>query len=170
VILKTITKTPANTIKKILPNIIHDYQSAFLPGRLITDNSLIVFETFHYIKKPRKKDNGFVGIKLDIAKAYDSLEWDFIESTFIAMGFPNKIISTIMQCIKTVTFSILINGEPSDSFCPNRGLRQRDPLSPYIYIMCAEILSGMIDKAQQMALLRAFLLLLMPQKFTSTVC
>lgn len=67
VILKTITKTLANRIKKVLPNIIHDYQSVFLPGRLITDNSLIVFKTFHYIKKPRKKDNGFVGIKLDIA-------------------------------------------------------------------------------------------------------
>jgi hypothetical protein len=74
VILKIITKTLANRIKKILPHIVHDYQSAFLPGRLITDNSLIVFEAFQYIKKPRKKNNGFVGIKLDIAKAYDSLE------------------------------------------------------------------------------------------------
>jgi len=74
VILKIITKTLANRIKQVLPNIINDQQSAFLPGRLITDNSLIVFETFHYINKPRKKNNGFVGIKLDIAKAYDNLE------------------------------------------------------------------------------------------------
>lgn len=68
------TKTLANRIKTVLPSIISDHQSAFLPGRLITDNSLIVFETFHYINKSRKKNNGFVGIKLDMAKAYDSLE------------------------------------------------------------------------------------------------
>jgi hypothetical protein len=74
VILKIITKTLANRIKQILPNIITDQQSTF-PERLFTDNSLIVFETFHYINKPRKKNNGFVGIKLDIAKAYDNLEW-----------------------------------------------------------------------------------------------
>lgn len=99
VILKIVTKTLANRIKKILPNIINEFQSAFLYGRLITDNSLIAFEMFHYIRKPRKKNNGHVGIKLDIAKAYDSLEWDFIELTLRAMGFPNNIIHTIMDCI-----------------------------------------------------------------------
>lgn len=72
--MKIITKTLANRIKKILPSIINEFQSAFTPGRLINDNSLIVFETFHYINKPRKNNNGYVGIKLDMAKAYDSLE------------------------------------------------------------------------------------------------
>jgi len=110
---------------------------------------LIAFETFHYIRKPRKKNNGHVGIKLDIAKTYDSLEWDFIELTFKVMGFPNNMIFTIMQCIRTVTFSILINGHLSDTFSPNRGLGQGDPLSPYLYIICVEVLSGMIDKAQK---------------------
>lgn len=121
----------------------------FLPNRLITDNSLIVFETFNYIKKPKRNNNGYVGIKLDIAKAYDSLEWNFIEQTLVTMGFPNKIILTIMKCIRTVTFSILINGEPIEPFQPQRGLRQGDPLSPYIYIICAEVLSRLITKAQQ---------------------
>lgn len=64
----------ANRIKQILPHIVHENQSAFLPGRLITDNSLLVFETLNYINKPRKKNFGYVGIKLDIAKTYDSLE------------------------------------------------------------------------------------------------
>jgi len=139
----------ANKIKKILPNIVHDYQSAFLSGRLITDNALIVFEAFQYIRKPRKKNNGFMGIKLDIAKAYDSMEWHFIENTLTAMGFLMKITNIIMQCIKSVTFSILINGQPTNYFQPKRGIRQGDPLSPYIFILCAEVLSSLIEKSQK---------------------
>jgi hypothetical protein len=149
VILKIVTKTIANRVKLILPNIVKEFQSAFLPGRLITNNSLLVFETFHYLKKPRKKSNGYVGIKLDIAKAYDSLEWDFIQNTLTAMGFHSKILNSIMQCINSVTFSILINGSPTDSFKPQRDIRQGDPLSPYLFILCAEVLSGIIDKSQK---------------------
>jgi hypothetical protein len=131
VILKIITKTMANRIKQILPHIVHDNQSAFLPGRLITDNSLIVFETLNYIKKPRKKNFGYVAIKLDIAKAYDSLEWHFIHNTLIAMGFPSNLIRVIMLCITSVSFSILINGQSTDPFHPKRGIRQGTP-SPLI--------------------------------------
>lgn len=142
-----------NRIKKILPNIVKDYQSAFLPRRLISDNSLIVFETFHYLKKPRKKGNGFVGIKLDIAKAYYSLEWNFIKTTLKTMGFPTKIINIIMLSVCTVTFSILVNGQPTDTFKPKRGIRQGDPLSPYLFILCAEVLSSLIQKSQQEGLI-----------------
>lgn len=133
VIIKIITKTIANRIKYILPNITNDFQSTFVPGRLITDNSLIVFETFHYIRKTRTNNNGYVGIKLDIAKAYDSLKWNFIEDTLTAMGFPINLINTIMLCIRCVTFSILINGQPTEPFSPQRGIRQGDPF-PLIFL------------------------------------
>jgi len=66
-----------------------------------------------------------------------------------AMGFPARIINIIMNCIRSVSFSILINGQPTDPFSPNRGIRQGDPLSPYIFIICAEVLSGLITKSQQ---------------------
>lgn len=148
VLLKIITKTLANRIKVILPNIVYENQSAFLLVRLITDNSLIAFESFNYINKPRKHNNGFVGIKLDIAKAYDSLEWNFINNTLQAIGFPPNLVKTIMLCISSVTFSVLINGQPTDPFQPKRGIRQGDPLSPYIFILCAEVLSGMIARDQ----------------------
>ncbi|KAK2354861.1 hypothetical protein QL285_092328 [Trifolium repens] len=148
VILKIITKAIANRIKSILPDIISPQQSAFLPGRLITDNTLLAFESFYYLKHNKNKKKGYVGIKLDMAKAYDRLEWSFIKNTLTTMGFPNNLVNTIMNCVSSVSFSILVNGQPSHYFKPNRGIRQGDPLSPYLFILCADVFSGMITKAQ----------------------
>jgi hypothetical protein len=148
VTLKIITKTIANRLKSILHKIISPNQSAFIPGRLITDNTLIANEIFHYLSQTNRQ-NGFVGIKTDMAKAYDRLEWDFIHETLKAMNFPQHLTNTIMQCVKTVTFSILINGKPTNKFSPERGLRQGDPLSPYLFIICADVLSASIAKAQE---------------------
>jgi hypothetical protein len=148
VILKIITKTIANRIKEILPEVISPQQSAFLPGRLITDNTLLAFETFHYLKHNKNKKKGYVGIKLDMAKAYDRLEWSFIENTLLTMGFPSKLVQTIMLCVSTVSFFVLVNGHPSLSFKPHRGIMQRDPLSPYLFILCADVFSGLLTKNQ----------------------
>jgi len=112
VILKIITKSIANGIKQILPKITKEFQSAFVPGRLITENSLIDFETLHYIRKRRTKNNGYVGIKLDVAKSYDSLEWDFIENTMTAMGFPNNLIKVIMLCLNLLLSPSLLMVNP----------------------------------------------------------
>jgi hypothetical protein len=87
-----------------------------------------------------------VGIKLDMEKAYDRVEWDFLESTLLTMGFPTKLVRTIMLCVRSVSFSILINGSPSSIFKPKRGIRQGDPLSPYLFIIYVEVLSGLITK------------------------
>jgi hypothetical protein len=120
---------------------------------LITDNTLLAFEIFHHIKNNKNKKKGLVGIKLDMVKAYDRLEWIFINNTLLSMGFPSNLVKTIMNCVTTVSFSILINGQPSPYFKPHRGIRQGDPLSPYLFILCADVFSGLITKAQNQSLI-----------------
>jgi hypothetical protein len=144
---KIITKTIANRLKGILPDIINQNQSAFVPGRLTTDNTLVAYEIFHYFNHSSNK-RGFMGVKTHMAKAYDRVEWRFLQTTMEAMGFPHQLTDTIMNCVTSVTFSILINGQPSQSFTPQRDLRQGDPLSPYLFIICANVLSNLITNAQ----------------------
>ncbi|GAU51479.1 hypothetical protein TSUD_413680 [Trifolium subterraneum] len=153
VTLKIITKTIANRLKTILPNIISPNQSAFVPRRLISDNTIIANEIFHYLNLTTRK-TGYVGIKTDMAKAYDRLEWEFLQITMEAMNFPTQLVNTIMNCVSTVSFSILVNGKPTKPFLPKRGLRQGDPLSPYLFILCADVFSALITKSQQNKLIQ----------------
>lgn len=86
-------------------------------------------------------------IKIDLEKAFDRLEWSFIKYSLHYFNFPVNIINLIMDCITTSSISILINGQPSQYFLPSRGIRQGDPLSPYIFIICMEVLCRDISKA-----------------------
>lgn len=90
-----------------------------------------------------------MALKVDMAKAYDRMEWPFIKVVLLATGFPTRLTRIIMSCISSVSYQILINGQPSRSFNPERGLRQGDPLSPYIFILCANVLSGLMHKENQ---------------------
>jgi hypothetical protein len=147
--MKIVTKTIANRIKSFLPEVIDEEHSAFVKGRLITDNALIAMECFHLLKKKTKGKRGTMTFKLDMAKTYDRIEWPFIRGVLQASGFPMRIIQLIINCISTVSYQILINGQPSASFSPERGLRQGDPISPYIFILCANVLSGLLHKESQ---------------------
>ena len=77
-------------------------------------------------------------MKFDISKAYDRVEWDFLQGIMTKLGFPEKWIQWVMGCVTTPTFSILINGKAYDNIRPFRGIWQGDPLSPYLFLLCAE--------------------------------
>ncbi|XP_021743457.1 uncharacterized protein LOC110709547 [Chenopodium quinoa] len=121
-------------------------ESAFVPKRLITDNALIAFEIFHAMKRKGEGRDGNVALKLDISKAYDRVEWVFIDTVMLQMGFRIAWINQIMQCLSSVSFSFKYNGTISGALTPSRGLQQGDPISPYLFLICAEAFSTMISK------------------------
>ncbi|KAH9689005.1 reverse transcriptase domain-containing protein [Citrus sinensis] len=153
VIYRIIAKTLANRLKKILHVIISPTQSAFVPNRLITDNLIIGYECLNKIRQSKSKRNGLVAHKLDISKAYDRVEWEFVKCTMQKLGFSEKWVKLIMNCITTTSFSVLINGVAKGLIHPQRGLRQGCPLSHYLFIMCAEVFSNLMVNAKNQKLI-----------------
>ena len=87
-------------------------------------------------------------LKLDMAKAYNSIEWSFMESVLKELGFPYKFIGWIMRCISSVSYSVLVNGIPSKPFAAKKGLRQVDPMSPFLFALAMEYFSRMLKKVK----------------------
>ncbi|RVW26739.1 LINE-1 retrotransposable element ORF2 protein [Vitis vinifera] len=125
---KLLTKVLANRLKKVMGKIVSKSQNAFVDGRQILDASLIANEA---IDSMQKSGGGGILCKLDIEKAYDHIQW----------------------CIGTVSFSVLINGTPLGFFQSSRGLRQRDPLSPYMFMIVMEALSCLLKRAKEIGFL-----------------
>jgi len=147
VVYKLVSKVLANRLKTILPQIIKENQSVFLSEMLIMDNVLVAFELMHYLDHKREGKDCYMAIKLEMSKAYDRVEWGFIKQVMERMGFYEKWINLIIHCITTVSYSVLINGVAYGSIIPTRGLHQGDPISPYIFLMCAEGFSFLINDA-----------------------
>lgn len=129
-----------------MTKLISPFQSAFVPGRQITDNIVIVQEVLHTMKQ-KGRSKPLVVVKIDLAKAYDRLRWSFIRSVLMDFNLPHNVVEVIMNCITTSKMRTLWNGTMTDSFEPSRGIRQGDPLSPYLFVLCMECLTYIIEEA-----------------------
>ena len=147
VVYKLISKILANKLKPFLPHIINENQSAFTFDRLITDNVIVAFELMHFLNHKSTGKEGFIVAKLDMSKAFNRVEWCFIHGVMERMGFSLRQINLVMECISSVSYSVLINGVAYGNIKPTRGIRQGDPLSPSLFLLCAEGLSALINEA-----------------------
>ncbi|XP_026417489.1 uncharacterized protein LOC113312969 [Papaver somniferum] len=130
----------AKRIRPWLKKLISPYHAAFVPGRPIHDNIIIAHELIHTMKH-KEGSNGTMTIKLDLSKAFDRLEWSFLNKILEKFGFCKDFCNLVMQCVSTTSISVLLNGSPCDQFEPTRGVIQGDPLSPYLFILAMEYLS-----------------------------
>ncbi|XP_073046080.1 uncharacterized protein [Primulina eburnea] len=143
---KILTKTMTNRLKTVMSDLIGPYQSSFVQGRQISDNIIVYQEVLHSMRK-KSGAKGYMAIKIDLEKAFDRLSWEFIRETLTDVGLNKEWIRNIMNCITTSRLSILWNGEQMDWIKPNRGIRQGDSISPYIFVLCIERLSHIICEA-----------------------
>ncbi|KAL0758366.1 hypothetical protein Bca101_074516 [Brassica carinata] len=143
-VYKVIAKLLANRLKKVLPSVISNTQSAFIPGRLLVENVLMATELVQGYNWKNITKRSI--LKVDLKKAFDSINWSFIFLILRALGFPDSFINLISQCITTTRFSVAVNGELGGYFKGARGLRQGDPLSPYLYVLSMEVLGQMLNK------------------------
>lgn len=149
VVYKIVAKVLAKRLKKVMPSIISSTQAIFVEGRIISDNILVAHELQHVMKSKSKCDEEFIAIKTDISKAYDRVEWNFLEDAMKILSFSEKWRSLIMECVKSIRYQVLINGKSHGKIIPTRGLRQSDPMSPYLFVMCTEILVQMLQQAEK---------------------
>ena len=143
-VYKMVTKIIVARIRPMLDKLVSPIQSAFVPGRKGVDNAIIVQELIHTISK-KKGGVRYLAVKVDLEKAYDKLEWSFIKETLLKANFPRELIDLIMNCVSSTTTSVLFNEGNLDPFRPSRGIRQGDPLSPYLFILCMEVLGHLIE-------------------------
>ncbi|GJU35720.1 RNA-directed DNA polymerase, eukaryota, reverse transcriptase zinc-binding domain protein, partial [Tanacetum coccineum] len=144
VVYKCIRKIMVNRIKGCLDTLVDQNQSAFIPSRQISDNVLLSQELLRGYH--RKRGYARCAFKVDIQKAYDSVEWSFLRNCLSNFGFHSTMIKWIMECISSTSFSININGDLKGFFKGKRGLRQGDPLSPYLFTLFMEVLNLMIKR------------------------
>ena len=117
----------------------------------------MAFESLHSMQRHTRKDD-YMAINFDMSKAYDRVEWVYLEAVMRRMGFDEKWIRLIMICITTVFYSILVNGEPTSMIVPTQGIRQGDSLSPFLFLLCTEGLNGLITQAANRGDIKGFAL------------
>lgn len=147
VLYKTITKIVANRVQIVLDYVVGETEAVFVKNRSIVSNILVcqdLVRGYHRDKGPPR-----CMMKIDLCKAYDSLDWSFLRQVPVGLNFPDCVVHWIMTCISSAHYSVLINGNPEGYFRGERGVRQGDPLSPYLFVLAMEYLARLLNKAQE---------------------
>lgn len=143
-VYKIITKVLASRLSEVISDTISENQSAFIPGRQILDAALIANEVVDDVKSLKKKGLVF---KLDFEKAYDRVNWGFLDKVMDRKGFGERWRKWISGCLSSCTFAVIVNGEPKSWFKGERGVRQGDPLSPFLFTIVVDVLSRLVSRA-----------------------
>ncbi|GKV33852.1 hypothetical protein SLEP1_g42302 [Rubroshorea leprosula] len=144
VMYKIITKLLDNRLRKVLPKIIGEQQMAFIGGRQLIEGAVVANEIIDEAK--RKKMKSFL-FKVDFEKAYDKVCWEFVDYMLMRMGFNITWRKWIQECLRSSMVSVLVNGSPTKQFTVSKDLRQGDPLSPFLFLIVAEGLNGLVSSA-----------------------
>ncbi|KAL0005393.1 hypothetical protein SO802_012954 [Lithocarpus litseifolius] len=145
IVYKIVSKMIVARLRPLLDKLVSPLQSTFVPGRRSVDNAMVVQELIHSIGNNKGKV-GYMTIKMDLEKAYDKLEWSFIRDVLVNANLPHNLVTLIMSCVSSMSTSILFNGGNVDPIFPSHGIRQGDPLSPYLFILCMEVLGHLIEE------------------------
>ena len=130
---KIVSKVLALRLRSILDEIISEEQSAFVPGRLITDDVLVAYESVHTMKRRKKGKNYACAVKLDMMKAYDRVDWNYLKKMMQKLDFAHRWVDWIMACVTSVRFFVKFNGAILDLFALTRGL----PPIPIFILICS---------------------------------
>lgn len=139
---KIITKILADRLALVLPRIIDQAQGAFVGGRIMSENIFLAQELIRGYGD--KKSSARCMVMVDLRKAYDTIDWDFLREVLLGLGFPTVFVGWILECVSTTSFSISINGTITGLFKGKRGLRQGDPMSPLLFNVCLEYFSRLL--------------------------